>query len=104
MWIKDLSPNKLLHKEIVSVYCEDKARKCGYAVPTQCIDGKLKIPECFERKEYFMTSTMYHKKQHNSQDTRYVLVCSLFFIFMFVTLLITVQPHISSASFAAAAV
>ncbi|XP_045904472.1 beta-2-glycoprotein 1-like [Micropterus dolomieu] len=49
MWIKDLSPNKVLHKEIVSVYCEDKARKCGYAVTTQCIDGKLKIPECFEQ-------------------------------------------------------
>ncbi|XP_071360931.1 beta-2-glycoprotein 1-like [Trachinotus anak] len=48
LWIGDLQPNRVLHKEIVSVYCMNKARKCGYAVPTQCIDGKLKIPDCFE--------------------------------------------------------
>ncbi|XP_068448662.1 beta-2-glycoprotein 1-like [Clinocottus analis] len=49
LWIKDLQPNVILHKEIVSVYCMDKVRKCGYAVPTQCIGGTLKIPECFEQ-------------------------------------------------------
>ncbi|XP_059193305.1 beta-2-glycoprotein 1-like [Centropristis striata] len=49
VWIKDLRPNKLLHKEIVSVYCKDKARNCGYAVQTQCFDGELQIPECFEQ-------------------------------------------------------
>ncbi|XP_070782278.1 beta-2-glycoprotein 1-like [Enoplosus armatus] len=48
IWIQDLSPNRVLHNEIVSVYCEDKVGKCGYAVPTQCIDGNLKIPECFK--------------------------------------------------------
>ncbi|XP_074486721.1 beta-2-glycoprotein 1-like [Sebastes fasciatus] len=48
LWIADFNPNTVLHKEIVSVYCMDKTRKCGYAVPTQCIAGKLKIPECFE--------------------------------------------------------
>ncbi|KAM9856685.1 beta-2-glycoprotein 1-like [Aulostomus maculatus] len=48
LWIKDLQPNRVLHKEIVSVYCMNKARSCGYAVSTQCIDGKLIIPECFE--------------------------------------------------------
>ncbi|KAF3852047.1 hypothetical protein F7725_005402 [Dissostichus mawsoni] len=49
IWIKDLQPNRVLHNDIVSVYCMDKPRKCGYAVQTQCINGKLKIPECFER-------------------------------------------------------
>lgn len=53
LWIADLTPNRVLHKELVSVYCKDKARNCGYAVPTQCIDGKLKIPQCFEGKDYF---------------------------------------------------
>lgn len=48
LWIADLRPKTVLHKELVSVYCMDKIRNCGYAVPTQCIDGKLKIPECFE--------------------------------------------------------
>ncbi|XP_029291893.1 beta-2-glycoprotein 1-like [Cottoperca gobio] len=49
IWIEDLSPNRVLHTEIVSVYCKDKVRNCGFAVQTQCIDGKLQIPECFEQ-------------------------------------------------------
>ncbi|TNN34391.1 Beta-2-glycoprotein 1 [Liparis tanakae] len=49
IWIKDLQPNKVFHKDIVSVYCMDKVRKCGYAVPTQCTDGRLTIPECFNQ-------------------------------------------------------
>ncbi|XP_056264534.1 beta-2-glycoprotein 1-like [Pseudoliparis swirei] len=48
IWIKHLQPNKIFHKDIVSVYCEDTVRKCGYAVPTQCTDGRLTIPECFK--------------------------------------------------------
>ncbi|XP_074555483.1 beta-2-glycoprotein 1-like [Halichoeres trimaculatus] len=48
IWIKDLDPKKILHREMISVFCMDKTRKCGYAVPTQCTDGKLIIPECFE--------------------------------------------------------
>ncbi|XP_061736324.1 beta-2-glycoprotein 1-like [Nerophis ophidion] len=48
VWIEALQPNRVLHLEIVSVYCMDHDRKCGYAVSTQCIDGKLQIPECFE--------------------------------------------------------
>ncbi|XP_041641665.1 beta-2-glycoprotein 1-like [Cheilinus undulatus] len=48
IWINDLHPKRVLHKELVSVFCLDKARNCGYAVSSQCIDGKLKIPDCFE--------------------------------------------------------
>ncbi|XP_022620748.1 beta-2-glycoprotein 1-like [Seriola dumerili] len=48
LWIKDLQPNRVLHGQIVSLYCMDKARKCGYAVTTQCMNGNLEIPECFE--------------------------------------------------------
>ncbi|KAF7653230.1 hypothetical protein LDENG_00085810 [Lucifuga dentata] len=48
LWIKELQPNRILHGDVVSVYCMNLARKCGYAVSAQCIDGKLKIPECFE--------------------------------------------------------
>nr|XP_061791353.1 LOW QUALITY PROTEIN: beta-2-glycoprotein 1-like [Nerophis lumbriciformis] len=48
LWIGDFNPNRVFHNDIVSVYCLDKGRKCGYAVSTQCIDGKLKIPDCYE--------------------------------------------------------
>ncbi|XP_034044732.1 beta-2-glycoprotein 1-like [Thalassophryne amazonica] len=53
LWIKELNPNKVLHKDLVSVYCLDTSRHCGYAVPTQCIDGNLKIPPCFEEPSDF---------------------------------------------------
>ncbi|XP_033933991.1 beta-2-glycoprotein 1-like isoform X1 [Pseudochaenichthys georgianus] len=49
IWIKDLQPNRVLHNDIVSVYCIDKPMNCSYAVQTQCTDGKLKIPECFDQ-------------------------------------------------------
>uniref|UniRef100_A0A3Q3VWX1 Beta-2-glycoprotein 1 n=1 Tax=Mola mola TaxID=94237 RepID=A0A3Q3VWX1_MOLML len=48
MYIKELKPDRVLHNEIVSFYCMDEARKCDYVVPTQCIDGEIIIPECFE--------------------------------------------------------
>ncbi|KAF7223841.1 beta-2-glycoprotein 1 [Nothobranchius furzeri] len=47
-WIEDFNPNVVLHKDVVSVYCMNKVMKCGYAVTTQCMDGTLNIPECFE--------------------------------------------------------
>ncbi|XP_053713117.1 beta-2-glycoprotein 1-like [Synchiropus splendidus] len=47
IWIEDLKPNMVAHMDLVSVYCMDQARKCGYAVPSQCIDGTLIIPGCF---------------------------------------------------------
>ncbi|XP_077379224.1 beta-2-glycoprotein 1-like [Festucalex cinctus] len=48
LWIGDFEPNRVFHNDIVSVYCLNKARNCGYAVSIQCIDGTLKIPECYE--------------------------------------------------------
>ncbi|TKS68909.1 Nucleolar protein 11-like [Collichthys lucidus] len=60
IWIKDLSPNKVLHKEIVSFYCMNKSRNCGYTVPSQCIDGRLEPPDCFEdpTSSTFFSSSM----------------------------------------------
>ncbi|KAG7485028.1 hypothetical protein JOB18_001557 [Solea senegalensis] len=48
VWIENLKPKKVLHKEIVSLYCKDQFRNCGHAVTTQCVDGTLIIPGCFE--------------------------------------------------------
>lgn len=53
LWIKELKPKRILHSELISVYCMNTERKCGYAVSTQCIDGNLKIPECFEGRLFF---------------------------------------------------
>nr|XP_040042914.1 beta-2-glycoprotein 1-like [Gasterosteus aculeatus aculeatus] len=61
IWIEDLNPNRVLHNEIISFYCMDMDRQCGYAVSTQCIEGKLKIPECFEQP-----SAIHYKLQSSS--------------------------------------
>ncbi|XP_024115115.1 beta-2-glycoprotein 1 [Oryzias melastigma] len=58
--ISDLKIKVILHKEIISVYCKDTVRNCTYPIPTQCIDGVLKLPECFEELsefEYNLNST-----------------------------------------------
>lgn len=60
LWIKELTPNRILHNELVSVYCLNKERNCGYAVSTQCTDGNLKIPECFEGRLLF--TALFFKK------------------------------------------
>ncbi|XP_058497484.1 beta-2-glycoprotein 1-like [Solea solea] len=48
LWIADLKPNRVLHREPVVFYCLNKAERCGYPVATTCNDGVLPIPECFE--------------------------------------------------------
>ncbi|XP_035258849.1 beta-2-glycoprotein 1-like [Anguilla anguilla] len=48
IWIEDLKPNRVLHNEMLAVYCKNEEKECGYPVVTKCFDGTLKIPECFK--------------------------------------------------------
>ncbi|XP_041837979.1 beta-2-glycoprotein 1-like isoform X2 [Melanotaenia boesemani] len=48
IWIADLKPNRVLHREPVVFYCMNKTEKCGYPVASTCNNGNLPIPECFE--------------------------------------------------------
>lgn len=48
LWIGDFKPNRVLHKETVSVYCKNTDEDCGYAVSIQCLNGTLQLPGCFE--------------------------------------------------------
>ena len=57
MWIEEFKPNRVLHLEYVAVYCLNKEKECGYPVASQCVDGSLKIPECFKGKTIKHTST-----------------------------------------------
>ncbi|XP_036405103.1 beta-2-glycoprotein 1-like [Megalops cyprinoides] len=53
IWIGDLKPNRVLHSELVALYCKNEEKNCGYPVVTQCIDGTLKIPECYREPNAF---------------------------------------------------
>ncbi|XP_077425872.1 beta-2-glycoprotein 1-like [Vanacampus margaritifer] len=59
LWIGDFEPNKVFHNDIVSVYCLDRVRNCGYAVSIQCINGTLKIPECYEEPSAIQFNLQY---------------------------------------------
>eukprot|EP00062_Callorhinchus_milii_P004728 gi/632943404/ref/XP_007886930.1/ PREDICTED: beta-2-glycoprotein 1 [Callorhinchus milii] len=48
LWIKNLPSKRVQHREMVAFYCEDKKHNCGYPVLTQCIDGKIEAPSCFQ--------------------------------------------------------
>ncbi|KAJ8283671.1 hypothetical protein COCON_G00025210 [Conger conger] len=58
IWIEDFKPNRVLHSERLAVYCKNKEKDCGYAVVTQCIDGTLTIPACYDEPSAFRY-TMY---------------------------------------------
>ncbi|XP_078385160.1 beta-2-glycoprotein 1-like [Cetorhinus maximus] len=53
LWIDDLPKKRVLHKERVAFYCKDKKNKCGYPVLTQCIDGKIETPACYDEPSAF---------------------------------------------------
>ncbi|XP_013919815.1 PREDICTED: beta-2-glycoprotein 1-like [Thamnophis sirtalis] len=36
------------HAETIWYFCKSKTEKCSYKTPTQCIDGQLSVPDCFE--------------------------------------------------------
>uniref|UniRef100_A0A8C0J6L5 Beta-2-glycoprotein 1 n=1 Tax=Chelonoidis abingdonii TaxID=106734 RepID=A0A8C0J6L5_CHEAB len=36
------------HAETIFFFCKNERKKCGYTIPTQCINGQLTVPSCFE--------------------------------------------------------
>ncbi|XP_061089059.1 beta-2-glycoprotein 1-like [Conger conger] len=53
IWIEDFKPNRVLHSERLAVYCKNREKDCGYPVVTQCIDGELTIPACYDEPSAF---------------------------------------------------
>lgn len=43
----------LQHAETIWFFCKSKTEKCSYKIPTQCIDGELSVPGCFEGMNMF---------------------------------------------------
>lgn len=53
LWIENLPHKRVLHSDMVSFYCKDEERKCGYPVLAQCVDSNIKVPACFEEPSGF---------------------------------------------------
>ncbi|XP_069785897.1 beta-2-glycoprotein 1-like isoform X2 [Narcine bancroftii] len=59
IWLEDLQHRRILHGEVVAFYCLNKLRKCGYQVLTQCNNGRVEIPSCFEEPTRWTYSVSY---------------------------------------------
>ncbi|KAK6478151.1 beta-2-glycoprotein 1-like [Huso huso] len=59
IWVKDLPARRVQHADMVAFYCKDKDRACGYPVLTQCVDGNLIIPSCYEEPSSFTYNMNY---------------------------------------------
>ena len=57
IWIEDFKPNRVLHSEHVVFDCLNK-EKGKYYVAERCVDGTLKIPECFKGKRQSSTQAL----------------------------------------------
>uniref|UniRef100_A0A452J251 Beta-2-glycoprotein 1 n=1 Tax=Gopherus agassizii TaxID=38772 RepID=A0A452J251_9SAUR len=44
---KDLKEG-IQHAETIFFFCKNEIKKCGYTIPTQCINGQLTVPSCFK--------------------------------------------------------
>ncbi|XP_032900024.1 beta-2-glycoprotein 1 isoform X2 [Amblyraja radiata] len=59
IWVARLPNNRILHAESVAFYCKNEEKNCGYPVLTQCIDGTVIIPSCFEEPSTSYYTFMY---------------------------------------------
>ncbi|XP_078257568.1 beta-2-glycoprotein 1-like [Rhinoraja longicauda] len=59
IWLNQLPDKRIMHAENVAFYCMNKNNKCGFPVLTQCIDGTVIIPSCFEEPSAFTYQIRY---------------------------------------------
>ncbi|XP_038613185.1 beta-2-glycoprotein 1 [Tachyglossus aculeatus] len=46
--IQEQFKNGMFHGERVAFFCKNKEKKCSFTEEAQCIDGILKVPDCFK--------------------------------------------------------
>uniref|UniRef100_A0A8C6X364 Beta-2-glycoprotein 1 n=1 Tax=Naja naja TaxID=35670 RepID=A0A8C6X364_NAJNA len=51
--IKAKNLKSIQHAETIWFFC--KAQDCSYKTPTQCIDGQLSVPDCYEEHNWFIS-------------------------------------------------
>ncbi|XP_053546638.1 beta-2-glycoprotein 1 [Bombina bombina] len=47
-WINEIPEGLVHHSEIVTFFCKSKNQTCSYPAPSECFDGILPLPECYE--------------------------------------------------------
>ncbi|XP_075696086.1 beta-2-glycoprotein 1-like isoform X2 [Rhinoderma darwinii] len=48
VWVTEIDEGLVHHSENVAFFCRNKTQACSYTASSQCFDGVLKHPECYE--------------------------------------------------------
>ncbi|XP_075045805.1 beta-2-glycoprotein 1-like [Mixophyes fleayi] len=48
IWVTEIDEGLVHHSEIVTFFCQNKTEACSYTASTQCFDGVLPLPKCYE--------------------------------------------------------
>ncbi|KAM4703074.1 beta-2-glycoprotein 1-like [Rhinophrynus dorsalis] len=48
LWITEIPEALVHHSETVTFFCQHKDESCSYPASSQCFDGVLSLPECYE--------------------------------------------------------
>ncbi|XP_058874390.1 complement receptor type 2 isoform X1 [Acipenser ruthenus] len=48
LWPYEVQGGQVQHGEGVSFYCRDEARRCSYTIQSECFDGTLPLPPCYD--------------------------------------------------------
>ncbi|KAM4650681.1 beta-2-glycoprotein 1-like isoform 2-T2 [Discoglossus pictus] len=48
LWGYEIPESMVHHSEIVTFFCRSKGETCSYSASSQCFDGVLPLPECYE--------------------------------------------------------
>lgn len=57
--LQDMKPRMIHHTEHLTFYCKDKKNDCAYTVTTQCIDGVMTVPSCFQERSWYVPIFVY---------------------------------------------
>ncbi|XP_041087895.1 beta-2-glycoprotein 1-like, partial [Polyodon spathula] len=48
LWPYEVQGGQVQHGEGVSFFCRDEARRCSYTIQSECFDGTLPLPPCYD--------------------------------------------------------
>ncbi|XP_078062689.1 beta-2-glycoprotein 1-like [Mustelus asterias] len=71
VWINTLPGGRVRHLEGLEFYCLAAGQDCSYRVKTQCLNGNLPIPECYQESSWVRYSLFHWKVVSEMKECRH---------------------------------
>ncbi|CAI5790794.1 Hypothetical predicted protein [Podarcis lilfordi] len=52
LWVYEIPDGLVHHGEIVTFFCRSENKTCSFTADSQCFDGVLKMPDCYDEPTY----------------------------------------------------